>query len=309
MMKKFDDIKESLKRSRGTTYELISLTNLANIYKDVQDSVLLEYVPVKIVSLFEEHFRQLYAEIIDMPKYRCNLKKVKFLKDLRMDSDVIDAFQNNEVTLGDYLSYYFSCNSVYQVMEQFDQLLNMDVKGKLMKKIVDIELKSSESENDARKAASLYIESVDLIFKARHIMCHEGAFMNKLENPMVMQMIDDAILFAQFIDNIVSDILYPGFDYTQASMNNDAYGKFEKADNNLNQLIEYIKDNKKDLEPDFSYLESWKEFRKCKAESDAKTCEGGSMYPCIYYSSMEETTKQLITQVKSSFMLYDYKVE
>lgn len=309
MMKKFDEIKESLKRSRGTTYELFSLTNLVNIYKDVQDSELLEYVPVKIVSLFEEHFRQLYAEIIDKPKYRCNLKKVKFLKDLRMDFDVIDAFQNNEVTLGDYLSYYFSCNSVYQVMEQFDQLLNMDVKGKLMEKIVDIELKSSESENDARKAASLYIESVDFIFKARHIMCHEGAFMNKLENPMVMQMIDDAILFAQFIDNLVSDILYPGFDYTQDSMNNDAYGKFEKADNNLNQLIEYIKDNKKELKADFSYLESWKEFRKCKAESDAKTCEGGSMYPCIYYSSLEETTKQLIAQVKSSFRLYDYKIE
>lgn len=295
--------------TRGTTYELFSLTNLANKYKDVQDSELLEYVPVKTVSLFEEHFRQLYAEIIDMPKYRCNLKKVKFLKDLRMDFDVIDAFQNNEVTLGDYLSYYFSCNSVYQVMDQFGQLLNMDVKSKLMEKIVDIELKSSVSENDARKAASLYIESVDLIFKARHIMCHEGAFMNKLENPMVMQMIDDAILFAQFIDNIVSDILYPGFDYTQASMNNDAYVKFEKADNNLNQLIEYIKDNKKDLEPDFSYLESWKEFRKCKAESDAKTCEGGSMYPCIYYSSLEETTKQLLVQLKSSFRLYDYKVE
>ena len=308
-MKKIDDIKESLKRSRGTTYELFSLTNLANLYKDVQNSALLEYVPIKIVSLFEEHFRQLYAEIIDVPKYRCNLKKVKFLKDLRMDFDVIDAFQSNEVTLGDYLSYYFSCNSVYQVMEQVGQLLNIDVKGKLMKKIVDIELKSSESENDARKAASFYIESIDLIFKARHILCHEGAFMNKLENSMVMQMIDDAILFAQFIDNIVSDILYPGFDYTQASMNNDAYGKFEKAENNLNQLIEYIKDNKKDLESDFSYLDSWKEFRKCKAESDAKTCEGGSMYPCIYYSSLEETTKQLIAQVKSSFRLYDYKVE
>ena len=309
MMKKIDDIKESLKRSRGTTYELFSLTNLANLYKDVQNSALLEYVPIKIVSLFEEHFRQLYAEIIDVPKYRCNLKKVKFLKDLRMDFDVIDAFQSNEVTLGDYLSYYFSCNSVYQVMEQFCQLLNIDVKGKLMKKIVDIELKSSVSENDARKAASLYIESIDLIFKARHILCHEGAFMNKLENSMVMQMIDDAILFAQFMDNIVSDILYPGFDYTQASMNNDAYGKFEKAENNLNQLIEYINDNKKDLEPDFSYLDSWKEFRKCKAESDAKTSEGGSMYPCIYYSSLEETTKQLIAQVKSSFRLYDYKVE
>lgn len=307
-MKKFDDIKESLKRAKGTTYEQISLTNLAYIYKDVQNSELLEYVPIKIVSLFEEHFRQLYAEIIDIPKYRCNLKNVKFLKDLRMDFDVIDAFQSNEVTLGDYLSYYFSCSSVCQVMEQFGQLLKVDVKGMLMDRIVDIETKTSVSEDNARKAASLYIESIDLIFKARHILCHEGAFMNKLENPMVMQMIDDAILFAQFIDNIVSDILYPGFDYTQASMNNDAYGKFEKADNNLNQLIEYIKYNKKDLEPDFSYLESWKEFRKCKAESDAKVCEGGSMYPCVYYSSMEETTLQLIKQLKSTFKLYDYMV-
>lgn len=33
MMKKINDIKESLKRSRGTTYELFSLTNLANIAK------------------------------------------------------------------------------------------------------------------------------------------------------------------------------------------------------------------------------------------------------------------------------------
>ena len=309
MIKKFDDIKGSLKRSRGTTYELFSLTNLANKYKDVQDSELLEYVPVKIVSLFEEHFRQLYAEIIDMPKYRCNLKKVKFLKDLRMDFDVIDAFQNNEVTLGDYLSYYFSCNSVYQVMDQFDQLLNMDVKSKLMEKIVDIELKSSESENDARKAASLYIESVDLIFKARHIMCHEGAFMNKLENPMVMQMIDDAILFAQFIDNIVSDILYPNYEYTQGAMNAESYEKYEKSDANLSKLINYIIDNQKDLELDFSYIDAWKEFRKCKAESDAKVCEGGSMYPCVYYSSMEETTLQLIKQLKSTFKLYDYMVE
>lgn len=308
MMKKFDDIKESLKRTRGTTYELISLTNLTNIYKDVQNSELLEYVPVKIVSLFEEHFRQLYAEIIDIPKFRCNLKNVKFLKDLRMDFDVIDAFQSNEVTLGDYLSYYFSCSSVYQVMEQFGQLLNVDVKGKLMDRIVDIETKTSESDNDVRKAASLYLESVELIFKARHILCHEGAFANKMDNPMVMHMIDDAILFAQLIDNIVSDILYPGFDYTQASMNNDAYDKYDRADVNLDHLIKYILDNKNELDPDFSYIDAWKKFRKCKAESDAKTCEGGSMYPCIYYSSMEKTTIQLIKQLKSSFKLYDYKI-
>lgn len=33
------------------------------------------------------------------------------------------------------------------------------------------------------------------------------------------------------------------------------------------------------------------------------------MYPCVYYSSMEETTLQLIKQLKSTFKLYDYMVE
>lgn len=116
-------------------------------------------------------------------------------------------------------------------------------------------------------------------------------------------------MFAQFLDNIVSDILYPGFDYTQASMNNEAYENFDKADGNLDQLIKYIIDNKTELELDFSYINAWKEFRKCKAESDAKTCEGGSMHPCVYYYSMIETTKQLITQLKNDFRLYDYKID
>lgn len=304
-MKKFEDIIASLKRARNTTYELTALTNLAEIYRNIDNCNLLEYVPIKIISCFEEHFRQIYKEIIDIPKYRKNLKNVKFFKELRMDFDVINAFQNNLVTLGDYLSYYFSCTSIEQVFNQLEQLLEVKIKDKLINKLVDIEKQTSVPEDEARKNVLLYIESVEIIFKARHILCHEGAFGYKIDNPMAMQMIDDAVLFIRMLDELISDILYPRYDYTQAAMSSEAIAAFNKADEELEGIIQNIKNQKDDFEYDFSYFDAWKNFRKCKAESAAKICEGGSMYPCLYYMSLENTTRQFISQLKSEFHLFD----
>ena len=304
-MKKFEDIIASLKRARNTTYELTALTNLAEIYRNIDNCNLLEYVPIKIISCFEEHFRQIYKEIIDIPKYRKNLKNVKFFKELRMDFDVINAFQNNLVTLGDYLSFYFSCTSIEQVFNQLEQLLEVKIKDKLINKLVDIEKQTSVPEDEARKNVLLYIESVEIIFKARHILCHEGAFGYKIDNPMAKQMIDDAVLFIRMLDELISDILYPRYDYTQAAMNSEAIAAFNKADEELEGIIQNIKNQKDDFEYDFSYFDAWKNFRKCKAESAAKICEGGSMYPCLYYMSLENTTRQFISQLKSEFHLFD----
>ena len=304
-MKKFEDIIASLKRARNTTYELTALTNLAEIYRNIDNCNLLEYVPIKIISCFEEHFRQIYKEIIDIPKYRKNLKNVKFFKELRMDFDVINAFQNNLVTLGDYLSYYFSCTSIEQVFNQLEQLLEVKIKDKLINKLVDIEKQTSVPEDEARKNVLLYIESVEIIFKARHILCHEGAFGYKIDNPMAKQMIDDAVLFIRMLDELISDILYPRYDYTQVAMNSEAIAAFNKADEELEGIIQNIKNQKDDFEYDFSYFDAWKNFRKCKAESAAKICEGGSMYPCLYYMSLENTTRQFISQLKSEFHLFD----
>ena len=90
--------------------------------------------------------------------YRKNLKNVKFLKELCMDFDVINAFQNNLVTLGDYLSYYFSCRSVDQVFNQLEQILEVKIKDELINKLVDIEKQNSVSIKEARKKVLLYID-------------------------------------------------------------------------------------------------------------------------------------------------------
>ena len=307
-MKKIEDIIASLKRARNTRYDLTVLTDLEEFYRNIDNCNLLEYVPIKIISCFEEYFRQMYKEIIDTPMYRKNLKNVKFLKELRMDFDVINAFQNNLVTLGDYLSYYFSCSSVDQVFNQLEQILEVKIKDELINKLVDIEKQNSVSIKEARKKGLLYIDSVEGIFKARHILCHEGTLGYKIDNPMAMQMIDDAVLFIRILDELISNILYPCCEnYTQAAMNSDAIAAFNKADEELEKIVKNIKikDEQDDFAHDFSYLDAWEKFRICKAESDAKICEGGSMYPCVYYMSLEYTTRQFILQLKREFRLFD----
>ena len=46
---------------------------------------------------------------------------------------------------------------------------------------------------------------------------------------------------------------------------------------------------------DFSYLEEWKKYREAKAKCESKCCEGGSMYPTVYMTSMAGTTENMIS--------------
>lgn len=64
-MKNIEDIKSSLRRSSSIVSGLVLLTGLDRVYENIHDSELLEYVPIKIVSIMEEHFRQIYKDIID----------------------------------------------------------------------------------------------------------------------------------------------------------------------------------------------------------------------------------------------------
>ena len=75
----------------------------------------------------------------------------------------------------------------------------------------------------------------------------------KIDNPMAKQMIDDAVLFIRMLDELISDILYPRYDYTQAAMNSEAIAAFNKADEELEGIIQNIKNQKDDFEYDFSY--------------------------------------------------------
>ena len=305
-MKNIEDIKSSLRRSSSIVSGLVLLTGLDRVYENIHDSELLEYVPIKIVSIMEEHFRQIYKDIIDKKEYRVNLKKVKFLRGLTFDFDVIEAFQSNEISLGEYLSYHFPCSSVNQIFEHLGQLLGVDFRHKLIDKIIQYEGKVDLPDEEARKNILYFFKSIEIIFEIRHILCHEGGLTKPLDNKFIMQMISDSQLFVQFADFLIDDIMYPDFDFTQVAMNEDASQSFDLAEKQLEDIIEHLKNKDKNDIWDFSYLEEWKKYREAKAKCESKCCEGGSMYPTVYMTSKAGTTANMISQLKKDFRLYDW---
>ena len=306
-MKRIDDIKDSLRRSKNTIYVLNSIYKLAETYKDIDDPALLEYIPVKIVSCFEEHFRQKYIEILYRPEFKKNIKKIKCLKDLRFDLDFIDDMLSSDVTLLDYLSYNFPCSSLEQVFEHLGVLLNVDFKKRLIDKIVEIEGKVDIPEKEGRKNVNCYIESIGMIFHARHIICHEGGSNSKFSNAFIMQMISDALLFLEYVDKLLFDILYSGINITQIDMNIESAKSAEDAENELQALIDYLLNNVTDPKPNFDYINAWKEYRKQRAESESCSCKDGSIYQTIYSMSFEGTTRQMISQLRKEYKLYNWE--
>ena len=304
-MKKIDDIKASLRRSSNITYVLSTINEMTETYKDITDSALLEYVPVKIVSCFEEHFRQIYKDIIDRLKFKKNIKNVKSLKNLRFDLDFLDDIQSSDITLSDYISYNFSCSSLEQIFEQLGALLNIDFKKCLIEKIIEVEGKADIPEKEGRENVYYYIESVSLIFHMRHIICHEGRFHKKLDNDFIMQMISDAQLFLEIVDKLLYDILYSGISMTQAEMDKESTKSYEKADEELHTLIEYLKHNVTESKLNFDYISTWKEYRKQKAESECSIYKNTSIYPTMCSMNMESTTRLMISLLCKEYHLYD----
>lgn len=97
-----EQIQEALARRKDYTDVLIDLCSYEYIIESDYDSKLFEYVPIKIVASFEEYFRGKYKEIIDNAEYRKHLKEVEVLKNLKFNFNILGAFQDNEITLGDF---------------------------------------------------------------------------------------------------------------------------------------------------------------------------------------------------------------
>lgn len=304
--KKLSEIMASLNRSQAEYVPKEKLRSMLHDFANISNSDLLEYVPVKIVACFEEYFRQLYKKIIDDTKFRVNLKNIRTLKDAKIDFDVIEAIQANTISLGDFLSYYFPCNSIEHINENFSELLGVNFLDEMRNKIYDKKIQNESPSEEKISDANDFIKIIKSIFDMRHIICHETTFHEPFDNKSVSQMIQYAIVFTELVDEIVYVHLYPNSPLTQTDMNISAVKSFEEVDQELNRIIELIKTHFKDTESpqNFGYLEKWKEYRKCRALEVASQYEGGTIYPLIYSTEMENVTSQMIRELKQNYKLY-----
>ncbi len=251
---------------------------------------LLEYVPVKIVACFEQFFRAEYQEILVNPKVKKNLKNIDLFKDTKYDFDVIGAFEENDITLSDYLSLLIPCSKLADIDNAISKLLGINFLSEFGKK-----------EN-----GKAILGSVSEIFRLRHIYCHEVPLKKSIDVDSARKFISHAIEFIDDSDDIIRNALYSdhisGIEEIEI-----AQKEYEKADKELEELIETLK-LKQYKGPfhynDFSYIDKWKEYRKERAFCDTSINNKESYLPLHYYRNMERTTKSLIKELKE-----DYKFE
>jgi len=278
-------VKDTLSRNTYHFEIISSLTSLKEIYSDIEISKLYDFIPIKIIASIEAFFRYHYKNIIDNKRYRLNLNKLSYLKNIKFDFDVLDGLQDNDITLGDYISFFIPCSKFEDINYALSNLLDINYSEQL-------------------KSNGIELSFLNQLFKVRHILCHEAVQEYTLTKEFILKWIDQSIKFLELSEKIISQTIEPNAPLTQHEMIMDAQQALDKSNEKLNDLIENIKSLKEideTLNFNFGYMDSWNLYREAKAKDDASGFDGGTMFPLIYCTSIINTTESKIRELKLEY--------
>ena len=259
---------------------------LRETFEKCDDAFLYPYIPMRLVALMEGYFQELYSNIIDADvKYRRNFAKL--VKDVQFESPIIDSFEQNTITFGEYASMLLSCNQLEDIFTNISTLLDID-------KLKD-EFKEKSILADVRE-----------IFYYRHIFCHEIAGNIILEHGKILKMIDSASEFMNIIGDFVSGILYPQAPELTRDIINEAQKDFEAKDKELHKLIKWLEENVdyEYLGINLDFMDVFEEYRNRRAEKECEEYAGGSIYSYFYAQSKTEITEELMNGLKKKYRIW-----
>lgn len=281
------EVIEALNRGKSYLEVEVDLYDLAELCQKTEGSKLLEYVPVKIVACFEQFFRDEYKEILYNPKTKKRLKDVETFKNAKFDFDILGAFEDNTISLSDYLSYLVPCSRLEDINNALSQLLQIKFLEEISKK----------------KKGKQILQTVNEVFRLRHVYCHEVPFKDAITKEMASRFISDACDFLEYSDDTIRNALYSDNRSLMEELE-IAKTDFEKTDKELEELLEQIRSNQNKeslFYNDLSFIDNWKEYREVRAKSESSVNHGESYLPQYYYRSMERATRTLIKELREDF--------
>lgn len=288
----YSKIKEAL--ARNNVFMVNPLEEMATLtYEqwEMQCPLVLEYIPIKIVACFEEYFRQLYAEIIDLPQFRENLKETLKKAKYNLDVDFLSDMKEDCVSMGDYLSYHFPCNKLDDIIGTISSLLTKDYMELLKERLI------YQCEDIGQ-----VFDDVNKIFSYREICCHEHFSVEKLSVSDIMDYVKSANSFINATNIIVKQIEMGLGPNEESDLNEYTNKHFKQVDKELEMLVNKLMSlvNDDGLEH-FGYIDTWKTYRELRAQCESKVFEESELYDFCKCSSMEEITKELIRTLKNKY--------
>lgn len=274
---------------------------------------LLRYIPISMVACFEAFFKSAVRDLVDFGSpFSENVKKFNQAQNIKLDFDVLGAMQAKSLTIGELIAHILPFNNLQDVNSNITTLIGKDFISELKK----FKMKSRfESENAFRSdfvdRAGEIFQSVDRVYKIRHIFCHESPTSYKVDYDEVIQDYQNCKALLEQSNSLISEILYPGAPVTQTEMNIKSGERFEEIEKVLEELILEIKSKNFEEEPmlDFNHdlfdesMDRWREYRESHANYKADVVRGGTIQPLIYAQDMFHTTNQKIESLREEFEL------
>lgn len=269
----------------------------------------MKYIPVRTITCFEAFFRSVYSELIDFGEpFREN--GFNLIKDLKLNYEFINAIDLETVTIGELIAYQQVCNKLDNIENNLGTILNL----KFIQELEKFEPSSIFEEvnkisKNFRDDSNQIIKDVKELFRLRHILCHEFSGSLELQKAEISGYLKSAIVFLNQTDLFVGRKMYPNRPESQTDMNIYANEKFQKKEEELNKLIETIKEIKSqatDMDAlDFDLFDSkidmWKSYRESLANLESSPYEGGSIFSLIHAMSLFKTTEEKIQSMKKEF--------
>jgi Lysozyme inhibitor LprI len=278
----------------------------------LQSKEVLKYIPIATVACFESFFRSIVAELINKGEpYSQNVLKFNQSKNIKFDFNIVNAIQKKKISVGDLVSHILNCNNIKDFITNLSILTQMEFLEEL--KVFEPKSLTKRSVDTAKKfknKSSPILESVDYVFRLRHIFCHEFATNIELEYLVVKGTYEHCKIFLFHVNDFIWNLLEPDAPLTQTEMNIRAAKDFEKAESELSKVIDEIKsldlsreniylDNK-----DFDLIiEKWQDYREVKAESFAKHSKGGTIFQLLKLNSLKATTEKMIAELIEEYGL------
>lgn len=280
----------------------------------LQNKEILKYIPIATVACFESFFRSIVTELIDKGEpYTQNVLKFNQSNNIKFDFNIVNAIQKKKISVGDLISHILNCNNIKDFNSNLSILTQLDFLEELKKfepKYVSKPKPILDTAKLFKEKSSEIIESIDYIFRLRHIFCHEFATNIELEYLVIKGTYEHCKIFLLHVNDFIWNLLEPNAPLTQSEMNILAGENYEKAESELTKVIEEIKNL--DLSDEYIYIdkkdfelviEKWKEYRELKADVFAKQLKGGTIYPLLRLNSLKASTEKKTAELIEEYGL------
>lgn len=297
------EINQRRKFSFGKETALVQVAGLRSAHSSMppNQSVLLRYFPIALISCVEVFFKSAIKQLIDHGEpYLSNAQKL--VEKSHYDFDVLTSLHGQVITVGDLISHHIRINNLANAISLMSEVMGEKFRDKVATAVDrwEVEIKDKEP--------APIISDIDVTFKhvgetfrLRHIFCHEVAHEITMTDEEISNLIAHVSSFLQASSSLIDDTLYPDAPLTQMDMNiatADEYGKErEKLHTLIEETIQILSEKQKEK---FEMANaSWNRFLDASVELEGLEFEGGSMRPAIENVASTRLTKERQAQIRN----------